>query len=238
VNLLILIVTVLFTSAVSGTLGMGGGIILLAVMASTLDPALVVPVHGIIQLVSNVTRTLALLRGVAWRVFFLWVPGLFLGAALGVQLYSGAGMPWFRPLIGAFVIAFLLWDRFKPKRLAIPPWAFLPGGFVGGVLTIVLGATGPYLATFFLRDDLERQQVVATKSACQTIGHLVKIPAFLYVGFSYAEHLKLIAPLLACAVAGTFIGTSFLRRMNEGAFRVAFRLVLLALAVRLILEAL
>jgi uncharacterized membrane protein YfcA len=237
VNVLILIVTVLLTSAVSGTLGMGGGIILLAVMASTLDPALVVPIHGIIQLVSNVTRTLALLRSVAWRVFFLWVPGLFLGAWLGVRLYSGAGMPWFRPLIGAFVIAFLLWDRFKPKRLAIPMWAFLPGGIAGGVLTIVLGATGPYLATFFLRDDLERKEVVATKSACQTIGHLVKIPAFLYVGFSYADHLRLITPLLACAIAGTFIGTSFLRRMNEAVFRVLFRIVLLALAARLLADA-
>jgi uncharacterized membrane protein YfcA len=157
--------------------------------------------------------------------------------ALGVQLYRGAEMPWFRPVIGLFVISFLLWDHFKPERLRLPRWVFVPAGFMGGVLIIVIGIAGPYLAAFFLRDDMDRRQVVATKAAIQTIGHFSKIPAFLSVGFAYHEHLHVILPLIACAVVGTLLGTSLLKRMGEGVFRIAFRVILWILAIRLVMDA-
>jgi uncharacterized membrane protein YfcA len=167
----------------------------------------------------------------------LYVPTLMLGAAVGIRFYSGAGMPWFRPMIGVFVLAFLVWDRFKPERLVLPRWVFLPAGFLGGIITVLIGASGPYLAAFFLRDDMDRHQIVATKAAIQTFGHLVKIPAFMSIGFVYREHLDLILPLLACAVVGTIIGTRILKRMREGIFQIAFRVFLALLALRLILDA-
>jgi uncharacterized membrane protein YfcA len=229
--------TVLATTLLSGILGMGGGVTLVAVMAALLQPALVVPVHGVIQLVGNTTRTVALLRHVAWGLVGLYVPTLLVGALVGLRLYAGAGMPWFRPLVGGFVLAFLIWDRLKPRRLVLPRWVFLPAGLIGGIITMLVGASGPYLAAFFLRDDLDRHQIVATKAAIQAIGHLVKIPAFTAVGFAYPDHLGLILPLVACAVAGTLIGTRILRRLGEGVFQVAFRLFLAGLALRLILDA-
>jgi len=233
-TLLLLSLTVFVASLLSGVLGMGGGIFLLAVMASLLDPIAVVPVHGIIQLASNVTRTIRLVREVNWSFFALYVPILGLGAFVATRFYRGADAPWFRPAIGWFILAFLLWDRVKPKRLTVPKWALLPAGFVGGMLTVLVGATGPYLAAFFLRDDMDRKEIVATKAAIQTVGHLVKIPAFFYIGFDYAAHAGTILPLLACAIAGTLVGTAVLSRLDETWFRRAFRIVLAAIAVRLI----
>jgi uncharacterized membrane protein YfcA len=235
--LTILAPTVLITTIISAVIGMGGGVTLVAVMAALLEPAIVVPIHGVVQMVSNSTRSLALLRSVMWPVMLLYVPTLLLGAWIGIHFYRGAGLPWFRPLIGAFVLAFLLWDRFKPKRLMLPRWIFVPAGLLGGIITILIGASGPYLAAFFLRDDMNREQIVATKAAIQTAGHLVKIPAFMSVGFVYREHLGLILPLLACAVIGTLIGTRILKRMNERVFQVAFRVFLAILALRLIVDA-
>ncbi len=229
-------VAAVVASAISGAVGMGGGVILLAVMASILDPFVVVPIHGVVQVVSNTTRTLRLLNRVVWSILLMYVPTLFVGVGFGVQLYRGAGMPWFKPLVGAFVLSFLLWDRIKPKRLMLPRWIFIPAGFVGGVLNVVIGVAGPYLAAFFLRDDMDRRQIVATKAAIQTIGHLAKIPAFLSIGFAYQGHLSLILPLIVCAVVGTLVGTSILKRMRERVFQVAFRVILAALAVRLVLD--
>ncbi len=233
----ILILAAVVSTALSGAIGMGGGTILVAVMASILDPFVVVPVHGVVQVVSNTTRTLRLLRHVVWSVLLMYLPMMFVGVWIGLQFYRGAGMPWFKPVIGLFVITFLLWDRFKPQRLRLPHWVFVPAGFMGGVLIIVIGIAGPYLAVFFLRDDLDREQVVATKAAIQTIGHFLKIPAFLSVGFAYHEHVHVILPLLACAVVGTFLGTSVLKRMGERGFRLVFRVILWILALRLVLDA-
>jgi uncharacterized membrane protein YfcA len=234
VTLGVLVATALAASIVSGIIGMGGGILLLAVMASLLDPVAVVPLHGVVQLVSNGTRTVRLVRHVDWRIFALYVPGLALGAWIGIGFYDGAQAAWFRPVVGGFVLAFLLWERVKPRRLVVPMWVFVPAGVGGGILTVMVGATGPYLAAFFLRDDLERRKLVGTKAAIQSVGHLAKIPAFLSIGFDYGAHVTVLGPLIASVVLGTVAGTSLLARMNERAFQAIFRVVLALLGLRLL----
>ena len=55
---IILIITSLITSIISAVLGMGGGIILLGIMAILIPEGyMVIALHGIIQLVSNTTRS-------------------------------------------------------------------------------------------------------------------------------------------------------------------------------------
>ncbi len=234
--LAILIPAALAAAAISGAIGMGGGVVLLAIMATVLDPMLVVPVHGAVQFVSNFTRTMRLWRNITWWIVALYAPTMVVGAFLGLQLYRGSGMPWFKPAIGAFVLAFLVWSRFKPKTLDVPRWAFPLAGLGGGFLTITVGASGPYLAAFFLRNDLERRQIVATKAAIQSFGHFLKIPAFLSIGFDYRAEAGLILPLLAGVIVGTFLGTHVLHRMSEEGFGLWFRAVLTVLAMRLLVS--
>ncbi|MBD3161100.1 MAG: TSUP family transporter, partial [Candidatus Latescibacteria bacterium] len=217
----LLALTALVAASLSGAIGMGGGVLLLAVMASVLPPAVVVPIHGVVQLVSNSTRSLRLLRSVNRRIVLLYVPPMVVGAFVGLQLYRGAEMSWFRPAIGLLILAMLGFERFAPRRLQPPLWVFAPAGLGGGILTILLGVSGPYLAMFFLRDDLTREEIVATKAGIQMFGHLLKIPAFLSIGFAYRAHLDLLVPLCLAAVAGTLAGTWLLRRMGERLFRIA-----------------
>jgi uncharacterized membrane protein YfcA len=66
------------------------------------------------------------------------------------------------------------------------------------------------------------------------LGHLLKVPAFLSVGFDYREHAGTIVPLVLCAIAGTFLGTRLLDRLPERTFRGIFRIVLGVLAARLL----
>lgn len=232
----ILVPSAVFAAAVSGTIGMGGGAILIALMATLLDPMIVVPVHGVVQLTSNLTRSLALLRRVSWKIAAFYCPTMIIGVWIGLQLYRGADAPWFKPAIGGFVLASLVWKRVKPKRLRIPQWVFTPAGLGGGFLTITVGAAGPYLAAFFLRDDLDRKEIVATKAMIQSFGHLLKIPAFLSIGFDYGEHLDLLLPLLGAVILGTFVGTRLLHRMSEHVFQWMFQGVLTLLGIRLVLS--
>jgi uncharacterized membrane protein YfcA len=233
-KLLLLALAVLVTAAISGAVGMGGGVALLAVMAVMLPEAAVVPVHGAVQLVSNSTRALRLLQRVRWGIFWRFVPLTWVGTFAAVQLWRGGTIPGFRPLIGALVLLFLFWERILPKRLLLPLWTFVPAGLVAGAMSVLVGVTGPFVAVFFLRDDLDREEIVATKASIQIVTHALKIPAFLSIGFDYGAHLDLILPLLGCAVLGTFLGVALLRRMGEDVFRVLFRVVLALLALRLL----
>jgi len=215
---------------------MGGGVILLAVMASLLEPAMVIPLHGLVQMITNGTRSFLLLGRVRWDVFGLYVPFQLLGVIVAATVYVETSLQWLRPTIGGFVLAYLLWDRFKPQRLRVPLWVLAPAGFGGGLLTIFVGATGPYLAAFFLREDMSKEQIVATKAAIQMVGHVAKIPAFLAIGFPYREHVDVVLPLVGVAILGTWLGTRLLHRMRAATFGRAFRLVLAALALRLVLD--
>ena len=78
----LLLATSFFTSLMTVTLGIGGGALLLAVLAVFLPPAALIPVHGVVQLGSNVGRAVLFIRHICWSV----VPGFTLGAVIGVTV--------------------------------------------------------------------------------------------------------------------------------------------------------
>ena len=67
---LFLVIAAFFTSFLSAIIGMGGGITLLGIMAITMpDGFLVVAYHGIIQFLSNFTRTYVFRNDVEKKYF-------------------------------------------------------------------------------------------------------------------------------------------------------------------------
>jgi uncharacterized membrane protein YfcA len=238
-ELSILCATALATSILSAIVGMAGGITLLSVMLLFLEPLAVIPLHGVVQLVSNSSRTVIQRRYVDWRILsrygLLLAPMGFAGLHL-VRLLPPSGLGF---LIGVFVLlatwaprALLLGTR--PEQTD-PKRRFLVLGGVTGLLTMVLGATGPLIAPFFLNIGLPRQGVIGTKAACQVLGHLVKVLIFGVAGFAYRDYLVPLALLSATAVAGTWIGSRLLERVNERWFRRLYMAVLTAIAARLVI---
>lgn len=230
----ILIVAAVVTAALSGVVGMAGGIALLGVMAAVMPAAAVVPVHGVVQLCSNFTRTLTLLKRIRWRIFATYTLPAALGAAGAWLVGAQAHLPWFKPAVGAFIILFLISRHTLPKLRNLPLWSFAPLGLVTGFLSIFIGATGPLIAPFFLRDDLEPEEVVGTKAAVQSVTHLAKIPVFLAADFDYLAHKELLAVLIACVIVGTLIGRTVLAKLPKKAFDVVFQVVLTGVAVYLL----
>jgi len=237
VSAALLVLASLLTATISGFLGMAGGMALLAVMTALLPAPVVVPLHGIVQLSSNSTRSLLHLSRVAWPIFAVYAPALVVGVFLASRLYAGISMTWFKPAIGVFLLVFLAWRRWAPKLRNLPRWTYAPLGLVTGFLTIFVGATGPFIAPFFLRDDLSKEEVIATKAVCQTVGHLLKIPVFLSVGFDYLPHAGLLGAMIGATIVGTAIGGWILKRMSPRVFLLVFESVLGLLAVHLVLEA-
>jgi uncharacterized membrane protein YfcA len=159
-----------------------------------------------------------------------------LGVAVAASIWADLKLTWFRAWIGAFILSFLLWRRYKPKLRAPPIWSYALLGLAAGLLAIFVGATGPFLAPFFLRDDFDNEQVIATKAVCQTWLHLLKIPAFLALSFDYAPHAPLLAGLVGAVIGGTYFGKHLLSRISKKRFVFWFQLVLAALAVYLIVS--
>ena len=215
-EILILIIAAFITSSISAILGMGGGIILLGIMAIIIpDGYMVIALHGIIQLISNTTRTYVFrphLKKKIVREFFI---GALIGAGISaliiflvtkfyeVSLASEIKVDFLKPMIGIFIIWYLFLKKFKKEKESN---SFIKVGSISGLASVFIGATGPLIAPFFLNFNLIKEEIIANKAACQMITHLTKIPLFIFFfNVSYIQEYKLLLPL----IMAVFIGTNF-----------------------------
>ena len=237
-TVVILLVASFATATVSAILGMAGGVTLLGVMTALLPAPVVVPLHGVVQLASNWTRTWAFRSHVRWAIFGVFVVPSLVGVALAASIWADLELTWFRAWVGVFILFFLVWRRYRPTLRNPPLWSYAVLGLAAGLLAIFVGATGPFLAPFFLRDDFDNEEVIATKAVCQTWLHLLKIPAFLALSFDYGPYVPLLAALVAAVIGGTYFGRHLLRMISKERFVFWFQMVLAALAIYLIVSSL
>lgn len=80
--LAVTLAVVFLTSALSGVLGMGGGMILMAFLAGLLPVTTAMVVHGVVQSVAIGSRSIFLFRHVCWRVLPTFAAGIVAGLAL------------------------------------------------------------------------------------------------------------------------------------------------------------
>jgi uncharacterized membrane protein YfcA len=211
------------TAAISGVFGMAGGLLLMGALGFLMSVPQAMALHGMIQAASNGSRAAFLARHVLWRVLGLYVIGSLIagGALAGVAFVPSKAALYL--LLG--LVPLLAW---MPKeRLHLdasrPAQAVLCGFLVTG-LNVAAGVAGPLLDVFFVRSDLGRREVVATKAATQVIAHGVKIAyygvALLATAPGQATDVgKLFLLSLPFTFAGTWAGSRLLERFSDDGFR-------------------
>ena len=231
----LLVATSTLTAAVTATFGLGGGVLLLVVLLSVMPPTMAIPVHAVLQTGANASRAWLMRRDVLRAVLLWFVPGSLVGVALASLVVVDVPTRW----LSLALAAFILWSVWAPKPAprALAPQAFFGVGAFGAFLTMFLGATGPVLAAFLSPERYGRHATVATHGACMTVQHLLKIGAFVLLGFSLADWAPLVVVMLAGGALGSLVGRSLLRRLPEAIFRRGFRWLMTALALRLLLRA-
>ena len=225
----VLVATSLFTSMISAAFGLGGGMAMLAVMAVALPPQAVIPIHAAVQIASNLTRMLLLIRHVVASTLLPFTLGSVVGASVGGVI--AVGLPPYS--VELAVGLFILWTLFGP----LPPlgrFALSGGGLISSFLTMFFGATGPFVASIVRTLKLDRMQFVATHSALQALQHLIKIAVFGVLGFAYGPYLGLVLMIVAAGIVGTYAGRNILLRINERIFNNILTGILTLLALRLV----
>ncbi len=222
------------TAAISGVVGMAGGVTLLACMTLVLPMSAVIPMHGIVQLLSNSLRTFYLRKNLNVEIFKYFLIGAPIGAF--ISYYFIQSLPSEKiPLI--MIVIFIFYMVFKPKNLPsilLKPWQYGVVGFISGFLGLIIGATGPFLAPFFIRDDYTKEEIISTQASCQMVTHILKIPVFLTLGFEYLQYSNIIGLMLVGTIIGTSLGVGILKKLNPRLFVYFYKTVLILVAFRLI----
>ncbi|WP_055048384.1 sulfite exporter TauE/SafE family protein [Devosia sp. A16] len=232
---LALVLLSLVTSLITATFSLGGGTLMVAVLALVFPPIVVVPLHGAIQLGSNSGRALVQRAHIQWSLV-LWLSlGGAIGTVIGGQFASLLPASALQVAIGAFVLL-TTWLP-QPKLVGRSRLAQVVGGAVIAAVSMVVGATGPLVAVFIKGLD-DRRQLVATHAMLMTLQNSFKLGMFVLLGFAFAAYLPLIAAMILSGFVGTAIGSRLLVRVPEAAFRWGFKLVLTLVALDLLRTAL
>ncbi|GAB6260748.1 sulfite exporter TauE/SafE family protein [Photobacterium sp. CCB-ST2H9] len=224
----------ILTSVIAAILGFGGGMLLIAFMPLFLPAAAVIPVHGVTQMVSNVSRAVFSWREVAWYL----LPAYFIGAATGTLLVGLTVVHLatnYLPLfIGSYILlnvwhkGFMGWiSRFESMFMA---------GFVLSALGLLVGAPGPVFHPMVMKKLGNKHQLVATTAMMMTIAHGLKLLMFGWIGFAYLEQWPLLLVLMLSAILGSWLGTHVRRRTDDEMWIVAMKILLSALAVHMMIS--
>jgi uncharacterized membrane protein YfcA len=232
----LLVLCAALTSLFTAAFGVGGGVMLLAIMAQLLPVAAIIPVHGLVQLGSNANRALLSLRHIHWPLILAFLPGVLLGALLAQLFLVSLPLDLLLPLIGLFVL-YLCWGPPLPKQ-AFGRVGLLLGGTLTTFVSMFVGATGPLVAAIVRQDSRDRLQTVATFAMAMTLQHAPKALVFGAAGFVFSEWLPLIATMICSGALGTWVGLRLLQRMEEALFARVFKWLLTLLALRLLYQGL
>lgn len=231
---MILLIVSFATATLSAIIGMGGGILLLAVMLGFMPHAVAIPTHASVQLASNSTRLLIFIRHMDRAALIRFAVGAIVGTLIGAAILIllgelKTGEPYLKCAVGIYVLV----ASFIPKRksAAAPREStrdFVGVGLLAGAAGPTIGAVGPLIAPIFARHDYIKERLIATKAACQMFCHLMKIALFVALGtFGATQHGPLLMAMVAMVIPGTLVGKRLLKYVSPNAFRILYRAALL-----------
>ncbi len=218
-----------FMGAVAGT---AGGLALLAIMAAFFPPAVLIPLHAVVQLGAGASRVIIMWRHVMRGTLLPFLIGSALGAALGAKLFVSLPVGIVQGAIGCLILILVWLPKFTLIGAEQRRFALL--GLVLTFLGVFIGAVGTLLAPFVAGAAPERRNHAATLAALMSITHIMKLTAFGLLGIAIAAYTPLLVAMVAMAALGNWVASKVLDRMSEKLFRIIFRILISGLAIRLL----
>lgn len=201
---------------------MAGGLVLMGALAFVLPVSAAFVTHGFLQLVANGWRAMLHRHYLDWAIIRNYALASAVAAVAVLAIGFAPSKPVLFLLLG--LVPMLVWLPRRWVRLdaAKTPHALASGFLVTG-LNLSAGVAGPLLDIFFVRTELTRHQIVATKAATQVFSHLAKIIVYgaplLVTGKGGVPPWWLFALTIPLSLFGTTVGGWVLNRLSDANFK-------------------
>ncbi len=229
---LLLVPIAFVTSCLAAVIGMGGGVLLIALMPGLVPTAAIIPLHAFTQLASNLSRAVFGWRDIDPTIIPAFTLGAIAGAWLGGGIYASLDLRWLPAVIGILILVFTWLPLPRVRGTGQVSLALL--GFYQTGLGMLAGATGPLGAAVLLRRSSARDWLVVNTAVYMGLNHLLRFIAFSALGFSLAPWWQLVLGMVAAGISGSWVGTRLRHRVPEADFGRWFRLLVTLLAARMI----
>ncbi len=224
----------LCTSVITGVIGIGGGLLLIAILPSFLPLNALIPIHGLNQIASNVSRAYFGYKEIQFHV----IPPFLIGSLVGVGVFAYGltmlSLTYIPLFIGIYILLSLWSQDFNDILMKYENYYVI--GFFQTGLSVVVGTTGQLTMTKLLKEFKDKDKVVATSAILMSITHLLKIIVFVYFGFVFYNYLSIIVMMMIGSIVGSYIGTKLRHKINGKKLIFALKLLLSMLAVKSIMS--
>jgi uncharacterized membrane protein YfcA len=227
-----LMVASMCTSFCGVAVGAAGGLVLLAILAMVFPPGVLIPVHTVVMLGSNVSRLFIMWRWILRDTLLPFLVGAVIGAAAGARIFVSLPTPVLQGILGGFILLIVWMPKMSEVGGLRRRFAVL--GFGATFLGMFVSATGAFLAPFVAGAAPDRRNYAATFAALMLLVHGTKLAAFGLLGVAIGAYLPLLAAMVATSAIGNWLGRIALEKTPENVFRLAFKVILSLLAIRLL----
>jgi len=228
---IVLAIVGLVAGALSGSIGFGGGMILLPVITYFYGVEVAVPVSTIAQLMSNLSRAGMGWREIEWRqVLWFLIPALPL-TALGAIGFSVIDKALMTRLLCVLLIVFSILKLRGKIHLKGGRKTMLVGGGLTGFINGMLGISGPLSSAVFLSLNLTPVAYIVSEATAAAAMHIVK--AVTYNRFGLMDwNILLNGFFIGCAMMlGNFIALRLIRHAHKKKYQTLVAVMMIAISV-------
>lgn len=219
--------------ALTTVAGLGGGMLLLLILALVWDPARALACTAPALLAGNLHRAWMFRADLDRSRLRAFALGAVPGATIG-GLFAAAVDPRIIHVVLVATTAFAVLRAVLRWDLRVPTRSLAPAGAVVGALTGTSGGAGLLVAPVMLSTGLTGTAYVATVAGCAVAMHTGRIVGYAAGGLFTAELLGLAAVATLAIVSGNLIGKrarGALEKLPQSAIEHGVLVVCVALAL-------
>lgn len=218
--LLVAIVAALLAGVVTGTTGFGLALISTPILLFVYEPKTVIFLTAVFSVFINTAVVWDSWREAHRRLALALLLPACVGIVAGAEVLRVVDPTYIRLAVGVVVVfsALLLVRDIRLPRTDTR-WGPVVAGSTSGALSTSTGLAGPPIVLLLASRGLPKHQFRGTSAFYFLFMSVVTLIVLAARGLIDPADLPLAALLVPTAVVGKTIGTAFLKRISEGAFR-------------------
>jgi hypothetical protein len=228
----------LVASISNAALGIGGGLLVMPLLALWFAPRMAVGYTIPMFFASNIAISWRYRDSVKRHLLIWIIPGVLAGITAGTWFLRSAPSDLLRWVMGGLAVVFVSLEvlrltRKQPTR-GLPLWSAIPLSSAAGVASAMTNLGGTVVSLVMLGQDLEPAVFVGTLNVVMLAMSAAKMMAFYGLGLVTWHGLVLALPSIPAVLIGSKIGQQLNRRMAGLTFRWVLVGVISASAILLL----
>lgn len=217
-----------FSFFISTLTGGGGAMVLLPIISLWLGSNATAPILNLGTSIGRPARLVLFWKHINWSTSVFYIPTALIGVYSAGDLMIQLPKWIFQIIIGLFLISTIFQYKFgkKKKSFNMKRIYFLPLGLIIGFVGTLTGGLGPVLNPFYFNAGLEKEELIATKTANSFFVGVGQVITYIQIGVMDETFRNFGIALGIGIILGNIFGKRALKKVSTKTFNQLFLIMM------------